>query len=264
MTKIIAKVFGAVSIVNAIALRKGSTLGIDTFVEATLTKKEGTGIHITSENKTISSRLINKVIENMIPKKKLEKTKLELNFRSNIPTGYGLKSSSAISTAVVMAVAKAFDYNMTDEEILKLGSKSSIEARVSITGAYDDACACYFGGFNVTDNSKMKLFHREYAPENLQAIIFLPNSRKRGNLNKLKKFKPEFVLISAGFDSHANDPLAQFKLETEDFYTITERILKTSKNFCNGKVVSILEGGYDLEALRDSTKRHVDALIEYI
>ena len=190
MTKIIAKVFGAVSIVNAIALRKGSTLGIDTFVEATLTKKEGTGIHITSENKTISSRLINKVIENMIPKKKLEKTKLELNFRSNIPTGYGLKSSSAISTAVVMAVAKAFDYNMTDEEILKLGSKSSIEARVSITGAYDDACACYFGGFNVTDNSKMKLFHREYAPENLQAIIFLPNSRKRGNLNKLKKFKP--------------------------------------------------------------------------
>ena len=192
MTKIIAKVFGAVSIVNAIALRKGSTLGIDTFVEATLTKKEGTGIHITSENKTISSRLINKVIENMIPKKKLEKTKLELNFRSNIPTGYGLKSSSAISTAVVMAVAKAFDYNMTDEEILKLGSKSSIEARVSITGAYDDACACYFGGFNVTDNSKMKLFHREYAPENLQAIIFLPNSRKRGNLNKLKKFKPAF------------------------------------------------------------------------
>ena len=83
-------------------------------------------------------------------------------------------------------------------------------------------------------------------------------------LKKLKEFKPEFVLISAGFDSHIKDPLAQFKLETEDFYTITERILKTSKSFCNGKVVSILEGGYDLGALRDSTKRHVDALIEFI
>ena len=83
-------------------------------------------------------------------------------------------------------------------------------------------------------------------------------------LKRLKEFKPEFVLISAGFDSHIKDPLAQFKLETEDFYTITERILKTSKSFCNGKVVSILEGGYDLEALRDSTKRHVDALIEFI
>ncbi len=82
-------------------------------------------------------------------------------------------------------------------------------------------------------------------------------------LKKLKKFKPEFVLISAGFDSHIKDPLAQFKLETEDFYTITKRILETSKKFCNGKVVSILEGGYDLEALRDSAKRHVDALIEF-
>ena len=82
-------------------------------------------------------------------------------------------------------------------------------------------------------------------------------------LKRLKEFKPEFVLISAGFDSHVKDPLAQFKLETEDFYIITERILKTSKKFCNGKVVSILEGGYDLEALRDSTKRHVDALIEF-
>jgi len=83
-------------------------------------------------------------------------------------------------------------------------------------------------------------------------------------LKKLREFKPEFVLISAGFDSHVKDPLAQFKLETEDFYTITDRILKTTKKFCDGKVVSILEGGYDLEALRDSTKRHVDALLEFI
>ena len=82
-------------------------------------------------------------------------------------------------------------------------------------------------------------------------------------LKKLDEFKPEFILISAGFDAHKDDPLAQIKLETEDFYTITKRILETSNKFCNGKVVSILEGGYDLRALQDSTKRHVDALIEY-
>ena len=82
-------------------------------------------------------------------------------------------------------------------------------------------------------------------------------------LKRLKEFKPEFVLISAGFDSHINDPLAQFKLQTEDFYIITKRILETSKKFCESKVVSILEGGYDLQALQDSTKRHVDALIEF-
>ena len=82
-------------------------------------------------------------------------------------------------------------------------------------------------------------------------------------LKKLNEFQPEFILISAGFDAHKNDPLAQIKLETEDFYNITKRILETSKKFCNGKVVSILEGGYDLQALQDSTKIHVDALIEF-
>tara|TARA_B100001093_G_scaffold486884_1_gene522628 strand:- start:1007 stop:1936 length:930 start_codon:yes stop_codon:yes gene_type:complete len=82
-------------------------------------------------------------------------------------------------------------------------------------------------------------------------------------LKKLKEFKPEFILISAGFDSDFRDPLAQFNLKTEDFYLITKRILETSKKFCNGKVVSILEGGYDLQALQEDTKRHVDALVEF-
>jgi len=82
-------------------------------------------------------------------------------------------------------------------------------------------------------------------------------------LKKLKEFKPEFVLFSAGFDAHINDPLAQLRLESEDFYKITKRTLELSKSFCNGNVVSILEGGYDLKALQDSTQRHVDALIEF-
>ena len=82
-------------------------------------------------------------------------------------------------------------------------------------------------------------------------------------LKRLRDFKPEFILISAGFDGHNDDPLAQFKLDTDDYYKITKRILETSKKFSNGKVVSILEGGYDLQALQDSAKRHVDALLEF-
>ena len=82
-------------------------------------------------------------------------------------------------------------------------------------------------------------------------------------LKRLKEFKPEFILISAGFDGHAADPLAQLKLDTNDYYEITKRILESSKKFSSGKVVSILEGGYDLKALKDSAKRHVDALLEF-
>ena len=185
-------VHGAVSLVNAIATGSGAAVGIDTFVKTTLEVKAGTGIYITSDNKTISSRLINKVIQNSVPKKQLEKTRLELDFQSNIPTGYGLKSSSAISTAVSMACSKAFQRKFTDKKILKIGVESSIQTKVSLTGAYDDACACYYGGFNVTNNYKRSLVLRHPAPNNLQAIIFLPKSRKRGNLKKLKNFKPAF------------------------------------------------------------------------
>ena len=82
-------------------------------------------------------------------------------------------------------------------------------------------------------------------------------------LNKINQFKPEFLLFSAGFDAHKDDPLAQLYLQTEDFYTLTKRTLELAKKYCAGKVVSILEGGYDLQALQDSTIRHVDALIEF-
>ena len=82
-------------------------------------------------------------------------------------------------------------------------------------------------------------------------------------LDKLKEFKPEFLLFSAGFDAHKNDPLAQLRLSSEDFYTITKRTLEVAKSYCNGNIVSILEGGYDLKALQESSQRHVDALIEF-
>jgi len=82
-------------------------------------------------------------------------------------------------------------------------------------------------------------------------------------LKKINEFKPEFILLSAGFDAHKNDPLAQFQLESKDFYEITKRTLKLSKLYCDGKVVSILEGGYDLLALQESTEMHVNALLEF-
>ncbi len=82
-------------------------------------------------------------------------------------------------------------------------------------------------------------------------------------LDKIIEFKPEFLLFSAGFDAHIDDPLAQLRLSSEDFYKITKRTLEVSKPFCNGNIVSILEGGYDLRALQESTQRHVDALIEF-
>jgi len=79
---------------------------------------------------------------------------------------------------------------------------------------------------------------------------------------KLKEFKPNFILLSAGFDAHRDDPLAQINLESKDYYTLTKRILILAKELCEGKVVSILEGGYDLNALKESVDFHVKSLME--
>ena len=82
-------------------------------------------------------------------------------------------------------------------------------------------------------------------------------------LKKVKEFRPEFILFSAGFDAHKDDPLAQFELNSKDFYDLTKRTLELSKLYCDGKVVSILEGGYDLNALQESSEMHVNALLEF-
>ena len=69
-------------------------------------------------------------------------------------------------------------------------------------------------------------------------------------------------MLSAGFDAHKDDPLAQSNLESKDYYTLTNRILILAKKLCDGKVVSILEGGYDLNALKESVGYHVKSLLE--
>ena len=81
-------------------------------------------------------------------------------------------------------------------------------------------------------------------------------------IDRLVDYKPDFLIFSAGFDAHKNDPLAQFELTSEDFYEITKRTLKATNKFTNGKVLSVLEGGYDLNALAESAFNHVKALSE--
>jgi acetoin utilization deacetylase AcuC-like enzyme len=80
-------------------------------------------------------------------------------------------------------------------------------------------------------------------------------------LPALRAFNPEILIISAGFDAHARDPLAQLRVQTADYGWVTERLLEVAADCCQGRVVSLLEGGYDLTALRESVQAHVTALM---
>jgi acetoin utilization deacetylase AcuC-like enzyme len=82
-------------------------------------------------------------------------------------------------------------------------------------------------------------------------------------LPALDRFAPDLVIVSAGFDAHRRDPLAQLQVETGDFVWLTSELLAIADRHAGGRLVSALEGGYDLEALADATARHVLALMRH-
>ncbi len=80
-------------------------------------------------------------------------------------------------------------------------------------------------------------------------------------LPALDRFAPELLIVSAGFDAHRDDPLAQLELDEDDFVWITERLQALAARRCGGRLVSLLEGGYDLPALGRCVAAHVRTLM---
>jgi acetoin utilization deacetylase AcuC-like enzyme len=85
----------------------------------------------------------------------------------------------------------------------------------------------------------------------------------KGQLSdQVNMFYPEFVLVSAGFDAHKDDPLGDIELEDATFYKMTKIAVDFANQYCDGMIVSTLEGGYNLEVLAKCSGLHVDALLE--
>lgn len=76
----------------------------------------------------------------------------------------------------------------------------------------------------------------------------------------LHEFKPDLILISAGFDMHESDPLTNIKLKSKDYYDLTGMLVRAANELCSGRIVSALEGGYDVQALAESVDYHLQAL----
>ena len=80
----------------------------------------------------------------------------------------------------------------------------------------------------------------------------------------MSSIEPEVILISAGFDAHKRDPLANINLESDDFFKITKNIIDIANTHSKGRVISFLEGGYDLRALSESIIEHLNALKTHV
>ncbi len=86
------------------------------------------------------------------------------------------------------------------------------------------------------------------------------NKVEKDWLNQLQNHKPQLVLISAGFDAHKDDPMAEIELLEDDYRWVTEMLMDVAKYYADGRVVSVLEGGYNLKALAKSVESHLEVL----
>jgi shikimate kinase len=172
---------GAITIVNAMATGKGAALGIRLWTKAkvTLTNHPGlfTGRNVSDPQE--GTQLIETVARHVFREFRVEKRfGATIETYSNIPVAVGLKSSSAASNAVALASVNVLGKKVTDSQVVKWGVEASLKARVTLTGAFDDACACYFGGIVVTDNTRRKILKRFSPKSHSCVVIHVPNFKK--------------------------------------------------------------------------------------
>jgi shikimate kinase len=164
-TKGYGKASGAGTIINAIATYKGSAFGIDlwTYAEVELGDDfRGIGSEL-EEEAECDTRLIERCVELVLRKFDLP-LRGYVKTKSEVPMGSGLKSSSAAANAAVVATLDALGEEAKAEigalDAIQIGVKAALDVGVSITGAFDDACASLLGGIVITDNKKMELINR--------------------------------------------------------------------------------------------------------
>jgi shikimate kinase len=187
---------GAATIVNAIALGKGAAFGVGLWTKAEVRLTDEPAIitgEITSdpnESTVLIERTVARVFQYFDVKKRFG---AKVKTWSDIPIARGLKSSSVAANATALAAVAALGETLDDLAIVKLGVEAAFDAKVTVTGAFDDACASYFGGAVVTDNLKRKVIKRFTLPEGLTVLFHVPSSKAYtgdSDANRLRTVKP--------------------------------------------------------------------------
>jgi shikimate kinase len=187
---------GAATIVNAIALGKGAAFGVDLWTMAEVKLTDDPHVfkaEITSDPKE-NTALIEKTVLRVLQRFSLDNSfGAKVKTWSNIPIAKGLKSSSTAANAVALAATAALGKTLDDLEIVKLGVDAAFDAKVTVTGAFDDACASYFGGVVITDNLNREIVKQLPLAEDLTVLFLVPPEKAYtadSNVSRLQTVKP--------------------------------------------------------------------------
>nr|MDO8081989.1 shikimate kinase [Candidatus Freyarchaeota archaeon] len=202
-----ALAFGAGTVVNAIATGLGAAFGLALWTKAEVTLLnepdlfEGKILNDPSENTALMLTTVRHILNRFGLGQEYG---ARIITDSNIPISRGLKSSSVAANAVALATVAALKEDLDDLDIIGLGVDASLEAKVTITGAFDDACASYFGGFVVTNNSKRILLRRQKIEEDLAVMIHVPVRKYLTIESNVKRIKAMKNYVAYVFDLAQN------------------------------------------------------------
>lgn len=168
---------GAATIVNAIATGKGAAFGITLEVDALVELERGEGevaLESGEEGRGLVAGCVRAIARRVTGSSDVTG---RVRIVSEIPISRGLKSSSAVSNAVCLATANALGATLPDMDIVLAGIEESIKAGVTVTGAFDDASACFLGGVVLTDNRSFTILQRGRLDPDLEILLHVPERR---------------------------------------------------------------------------------------
>jgi shikimate kinase len=192
---------GAITVINAISCGFGAALGVDLKTEALVRltdepgRIEGSILSDLKEDTLLIEKTVSRVLNNYGLEKQYG---AYVETKSDIPIARGLKSSSAAANAITLAALNALREELDDLAAVNMGVDAALEAGVTITGAFDDACASYFGNIVVTDNFARKILERFYPDEEHPILIHVPSAKSytaKSNVQRMKLISDEIKAL---------------------------------------------------------------------
>ena len=171
---------GAATIINAIATGKGAAVGVNLWTKAAVALTDEQGhVDVTirsdsSENPALAQKTVERILKHFGLE---EEFGAKVETHSNIPVARGLKSSSAAANAIALATTAALERSLDDVTVVNLGVDGALDAKVTITGAFDDACASYFGGILITDNTERRIIKRFELTDSPSVLFYVPSEK---------------------------------------------------------------------------------------
>ena len=198
---------GAATIINAIATGKGAAVGVDLWTKATVDLTDEAG-HVDVSIRSDSSEnpaLAQKTVECILRHFGLEEEfGAKVETQSNIPVARGLKSSSAAANAIALATTAALKRSLDDVTVVKLGVDAALDAKVTITGAFDDACASYFGGVIITDNTERRIVKCFELTESPAVLFFVPPKKTYTVTSNVQRMKGMASAVKVAYNEALN------------------------------------------------------------